>query len=720
MTELYVWGWGQLKPAVNQVEPLLLDLPEVKGIAPAKLMTYVWTTKGEVYCINSDQIQLQVNEVVQVSSCFNETWLLQRDGKVRRTAEGRLDELALTVPIQRLACGSEHTLALTMSGTLFSWGAGDRGKLGQGSLDSAPTPGLVLGLEGWTVMRIACGYSHNLVLAQSSQLETAVFSWGSGADGRLGHGDNQDSLIAKQVPGITDPCEVSCGYLHSAVLNEYGLLFTFGFNGYGQLGLGSAESVCAPSLCESLRGQKVKLVSCGAFHTVLCCEDGALYSMGLGSKGQLGNGRQTNQRIPSFVQCRILSRVTRSSVELICGPDSSYLLTPLQVVQGAPISSDSSVESTQESSMLFEVPPPHLNISTESYRPGNLPQKDPTEAAVHKRLVEEHTRSYLEKLKQKEREKRLDQERKLTRETEIRENMKIWVNEILPNWDNKAKHWKTMRLWRRGLPPRVRGEVWTRAVGNPFAMTPELYAINLKKAHSLCRAMESGTGEAVGKESSVRLVTLDISRTFHTMGYFCEGSPLHQQLRDLLDAFAMCRPDIGYVQGMSYIAGLLLLNLEPYRAFILLASIVSSPSLLPFFLMDEVGISKRCQAFKVLLRLNNSALSDHFEQEGIQPKMFLIEWFITLFGKPLTQDCASRVWDLYFLDGFVVLFRTAVALCQLLNDTLINEDIAGVMQVMATLTFRITDPDQLTSAIYAVEVPDWLIREIQLMLAESM
>jgi hypothetical protein len=383
-----------------------------------------------------------------------------------------------------------------------------------------------------------------------------------------------------------------------------------------------------------------------------------------------------------------------------------------------PVSSEASAESTEESSAIYDTPP--INISTDSFRPVNLPPKDPNEAAVHKRLVEEHTRSYLEKLKQKEREKRIEQERKLARETEIRENMLVWVNEVLPNWDTKAKHWKTTRLWRRGLPPKVRGEVWARAVGNPFALTPELYTINLKKAHSLVKALEAGSGEAVGKESSVRLVTLDISRTFHTMGYFCVGSPLHQQLRDLLDAYAMCRPDIGYVQGMSYVAGLLLLNLEPYRAFIVLSSIISSPALMPFFLVDEVGISKRCQAFKVLMRFNNPALSDHFEQEGIQPKMFLIEWFITLFSKPLSQDCASRIWDLYFLEGFVVLFRTAVAICQLQSEALMVEDIAGVMQIMATLSFRVVNPDQLASAVYAVEVPEWLVRELQLLLAESM
>ena len=74
------------------------------------------------------------------------------------------------------------------------------------------------------------------------------------------------------------------------------------------------------------------------------------------------------------------------------------------------------------------------------------------------------------------------------------------------------------------------------------------------------------------------------------MGLYVEGSPLGDQLLVILQAFTMARPDVGYVQGMSYIAGLILLYLDPYYTFQLLTNVISSPSILPIFRMSEEAL----------------------------------------------------------------------------------------------------------------------------------
>jgi hypothetical protein len=75
----------------------------------------------------------------------------------------------------------------------------------------------------------------------------------------------------------------------------------------------------------------------------------------------------------------------------------------------------------------------------------------------------------------------------------------------------------------------------------------------------------------------------------------------------------MCRPDIGYVQGMSYIAGLILLYLDPYHTFLLLTNMISSPSILPIFRMSEEALQTRCQIFRMLLKYNIPQLCDHLD-----------------------------------------------------------------------------------------------------------
>ena len=75
-----------------------------------------------------------------------------------------------------------------------------------------------------------------------------------------------------------------------------------------------------------------------------------------------------------------------------------------------------------------------------------------------------------------------------------------------------------------------------------------------------------------------------------TSGVVChypQGGPYHEALHDVLGAYACYRPDIGYVQGMSFLAAVLLLNLEAPDAFVCLANILNRPSYVAFFKVDH-------------------------------------------------------------------------------------------------------------------------------------
>ena len=66
----------------------------------------------------------------------------------------------------------------------------------------------------------------------------------------------------------------------------------------------------------------------------------------------------------------------------------------------------------------------------------------------------------------------------------------------------------------------------------------------------------------------------------------------YDALRRILEAFTMSRPDVGYVQGMSYIAGILLVYNEEYAAFVLFHRMVTSATLLPFFTLNAEQVQK--------------------------------------------------------------------------------------------------------------------------------
>nr|XP_043875891.1 retinitis pigmentosa GTPase regulator b isoform X2 [Solea senegalensis] len=86
------------------------------------------------------------------------------------------------------------------------------------------------------------------------------------------------------------PCKIACGDEHTALITENGKLFMFGSNNWGQLGLGSKQTVTKPTCVKALKSEKVRLVACGRNHTLICTAQGKVYSSGGNSEGQLGLG----------------------------------------------------------------------------------------------------------------------------------------------------------------------------------------------------------------------------------------------------------------------------------------------------------------------------------------------------------------------------------------------------------------------------------------------
>uniref|UniRef100_A0A8C6VEX9 X-linked retinitis pigmentosa GTPase regulator n=1 Tax=Naja naja TaxID=35670 RepID=A0A8C6VEX9_NAJNA len=86
------------------------------------------------------------------------------------------------------------------------------------------------------------------------------------------------------------PLYMSCGDEHTSVVTENGKLYMFGSNNWGQLGLGTKNTVSKPTCVKVLKPEKVKLAACGRNHTLIYTENGNLYATGGNSEGQLGLG----------------------------------------------------------------------------------------------------------------------------------------------------------------------------------------------------------------------------------------------------------------------------------------------------------------------------------------------------------------------------------------------------------------------------------------------
>ncbi|XP_060103372.1 probable E3 ubiquitin-protein ligase HERC4 [Heteronotia binoei] len=208
-----------------------------------------------------------------------------------------LTELGNTQIVQ-LACGDHHSMALSKGGQLFTWGQNEYGQLGVGrERSSAREPQPVQVLEGIPLAKIAAGGSHSMAVSLSG----SVYSWGKNAFGQLGLGHTEDRYSPTYVNALEHKKTVfiSCGGEHTAVLSKEGLVCTFGAGCYGQLGHNSTRNELYPRFVAELFGARVSEVACGRWHTLVYVPDlGEVYSFGSGSEGQLGNGSKCDQLIP--------------------------------------------------------------------------------------------------------------------------------------------------------------------------------------------------------------------------------------------------------------------------------------------------------------------------------------------------------------------------------------------------------------------------------------
>jgi hypothetical protein len=381
----------------------------------------------------------------------------------------------------------------------------------------------------------------------------------------------------------------------------------------------------------------------------------------------------------------------------------------------------------------------NINNQSISFRPKNLPKKTPREEEYHRQLVALNRRQYVEsmKLKQdKEKKFKMKQEAKKQKENEL---LYTWNHNILPNWYN-IKHTKSFNnYFYLGLPNCIRGKIWILCLGNAFSITLDYYNIEVRKAidiyiqsnenyeSNLSLSQDNNNNNninpyniiTVNKEKSIRVIDLDIERTFPYLGIFKSSSPLSEDLREILRAFVASRPDIGYVQGLSFIGGILLLHMNKFKAYIAMMNLILNPIILPFYTFDEKAIKTRLQLFKQVFYYNLPELCERFENLEVLPEHYFIEWNMTLFTKSVNIDIATRIWDVYMVEGIKAIYSAGIVFLSHFEERFMHMEFEEILKELKTINMINFDDDMVINAMRKVKYPDWVEVEIEKMNEEG-
>ncbi|KAL3277032.1 hypothetical protein HHI36_012394 [Cryptolaemus montrouzieri] len=180
----------------------------------------------------------------------------------------KLVEALLGYRVIDVACGSgdAQTLCITDDDNVWSWGDGDYGKLGRGGSDGCKIPMKIESLAGLGVVKVECGSQFSVALTRSG----SVYTWGKGDYHRLGHGTSDHVRRPKKVSALQGKkiISIATGSLHCVACSDEGEVFTWGDNDEGQLGDSTTNAIQRPRLVSALQGKKVTNVACGSAHTL--------------------------------------------------------------------------------------------------------------------------------------------------------------------------------------------------------------------------------------------------------------------------------------------------------------------------------------------------------------------------------------------------------------------------------------------------------------------
>ncbi|XP_063579441.1 TBC1 domain family member 1 isoform X17 [Pongo abelii] len=207
----------------------------------------------------------------------------------------------------------------------------------------------------------------------------------------------------------------------------------------------------------------------------------------------------------------------------------------------------------------------------------------------------------------------------------------------------------------QGVPRHHRGEIW-KFLAEQFHLKHQFSSKQQPKDVPYKELLKQLT-------SQQHAILIDLGRTFPTHPYFSAQLGAGQlSLYNILKAYSLLDQEVGYCQGLSFVAGILLLHMSEEEAFKMLK-----------FLMFDMGLRKQYRPDMIILQIQMYQLSrllhdyhrdlyNHLEEHEIGPSLYAAPWFLTMFASQFPLGFVARVFDMIFLQGTEVIFKVALSL----------------------------------------------------------
>ncbi|KAJ3206805.1 GTPase-activating protein [Dinochytrium kinnereticum] len=255
-------------------------------------------------------------------------------------------------------------------------------------------------------------------------------------------------------------------------------------------------------------------------------------------------------------------------------------------------------------------------------------------------------------------------------------DVEFW-GKAMTNYDETLKKQSRVltKKLQQGIPDSIRGRMW-----------------QIMCKASKCPEMEA-TYRALLMRTSVheKVIQRDLARTFPKHEHFSEAGPGggQESLFNVIRAYSMYDPEVGYCQGLGFIAGPLILNMPDEEAFGVLVKLMYDYGFRQIFIPSMAGLDLKLYQFDKLLEELLPQIAKHLQAQDVKSSMYASQWFMTIFAYRFPLEMVFRIMDIIFVEGIDAMFRFALALMRRNTDVILSLDFEHLLEFLKIGLFDI-------------------------------
>lgn len=293
----------------------------------------------------------------------------------------------------------------------------------------------------------------------------------------------------------------------------------------------------------------------------------------------------------------------------------------------------------------------------------------------------------------------------------------------LQKWLSMLRNWSNVRLdrdgvikkrARKGIPNSVRATAWCllsdcgdlRNKPENAGLYTQLKSKQPSRSDMLCINVDlprTYPNHYLFSDSSAESEPITPASSLRNDVALAQGQAA---LRNVLAAAAVYDPATGYCQGMAFVAGLLVSYMPEEDAFWTLVSLLHHEryGLSGLYAPGLARFAELMDVFAQLVDEYVPKLAAHLRTMGVDHAMYASQWFLTLFTYSAPFDFVTRIWDAWLCEGWKAIFRTAIALLKVQEQTLLKLDFDELMHALKRLC-NVSDVEQVVQVGLALHLP---------------